>query len=136
MSKSHDEIEMFEGTVGTRAIRDSHHQSKMIEVPVAVQHDSNVEPGMTGLSRVRKVNLNMNLSEEELNKVHVDKALAKQLLQDQSDRATLPSAATNEYRTAGAAPVHALDRKVPLKDGATHQTHNILKSNSTSRTKH
>jgi hypothetical protein len=25
MSKSHDEIEMFEGAVGTRAIRDSRH---------------------------------------------------------------------------------------------------------------
>lgn len=130
MSKSHDEIEMFEGSVGTRAIRDSRLKSKIIEVPVAVQPDSNAEPGTIGIPQMRRVNLNMNLSEEELNDVHVDRALAEQLLQDRSDRVSLPSAAATEYRTLNHTPataaVHALDRKVPLKDGATTNTYNLL----------
>lgn len=70
--------------------------------------------------------------------MHVDRALAEQLLQDQSDRyvnrVALPSAAAKEYHTTGAAAVHALDRKVPLKDGATHKTYNLLKNSSPSRT--
>jgi len=134
MSKSHDEIEMFEGSVGTRAIRDSRHQSKMIEVPVAVQQDANAEPGMTGPGQ-RRVNLNMNLSEEELNKVRVDQALAEQLLQDQSDRVALPSAVAGDYHTAGAKPTHALDLKVPLKNDGTSNTYNLLKNSSPSKSK-
>jgi hypothetical protein len=111
----------------------------MIEVPVAVQYDINAEPGTSGLAQVRRVNLNMNLSEEELNKVHVDRALAEQLLQDRSDvrsnRLAASSKVAKEYHTTGASAVHALDRKVPLKDAATNNTYNLLKNSSPSKSK-
>ena len=77
----------------------------------------------------------MNLSEEELNEVHVDKALAEQLLQDHSDRVARPSAVAKEYHTTGAAPAHALDRKVPLKDKEATNTYNLLKKSSPSKSK-
>ena len=39
MSKNHTEIEMFEGTVGTRAIKDYNNSSKMININVNVKKD-------------------------------------------------------------------------------------------------
>ena len=107
----------------------------MIEVPVAVRPDLTAEPGAPGPAQVRRVNLNMNLSEEELNDVHVDRALAEQLLQDHSDRVAHPSAASRGYHTTGAAAVHALDRKVPLKGKEASNTYNLLKKGPPSKSK-
>ena len=114
MSKSHDEIEMFEGIVGTRAIRDSSVPKKLIEVPVAVPFDSNIDPTTIGYSPVRRVNLNMNLKEEQLNEVKFDRVLAEQLLvEDQSERALHPSSSIPNIIGRG---LHAFDRKLPIKD--------------------
>ena len=40
MSKNHTEIEMFEGTVGTRAIKDYNNSSKMININVNVKKEN------------------------------------------------------------------------------------------------
>ena len=107
----------------------------MIEVPVAVQPDPSVEPGTPGQVQVRRVNLNMNLSEEELNAVHVDRALAEQLLRDHSDRAARPFVAPKGFHTTGSAAAHALDRKVPIKGQEANNTYNLLKKSSPSKSK-
>ena len=117
MSKNHTEIEMFEGKVGTRAIKDYDNSNKMININVSVKKDipDNSNPDqMNPIVQVKQINLNMNIRDEDLSQVKFDHTLAQQLLlQDQAQTPILnfmtdPGAESQSpYQKA---------RRIPLKD--------------------
>lgn len=105
MKHNHPHIDMMQGLGGFSSLRefDSGNKSPLIKINISRTQSREEDKGIRSpkeIKVVKRLNLNKNILEEELNSMHIDDRLAEQLMLQEDDAGEAVNAIRNIRRAS------------------------------------